>query len=166
MANNTLPIPKNATNSHSNPAMRHPAITGTQLRFAPTMRVQTPRPLLCGEGRRQYGSGGWNKSQATTRSASLIALVAWARCTAPRLQAQPRCRDQSSPLAFARDPERLARFKREAKLLASLNHPNIAAIYGLEEAPTGIHFLVLELSSRRSRPEHLPSETARLRTPW
>src|SRR5262249_18754577 len=45
---------------------------------------------------------------------------------------------------FARDPERLARFEREAHVLASLNHPNIAAIYGLEESD-GVHFLVLEL---------------------
>ena len=37
------------------------------------------------------------------------------------------------PDAFAHDTERLARFTREAKTLASLNHPNIAAIYGLEE---------------------------------
>ena len=37
------------------------------------------------------------------------------------------------PDAFVNDPERLARFQREAKVLASLNHPNIAAIYGLEE---------------------------------
>jgi serine/threonine protein kinase/dienelactone hydrolase len=48
------------------------------------------------------------------------------------------------PEAFARDPERLARFEREAKLLASLNHPNIAAVYGLHEA-AGVHFLALEL---------------------
>jgi Tol biopolymer transport system component len=41
-------------------------------------------------------------------------------------------------------PERLVRFEREARLLASLNHPNIAAIYGLEEAE-GTRFLVLEL---------------------
>ena len=38
------------------------------------------------------------------------------------------------PDAFATDPDRLARFKREAQILASLNHPNIAAIYGIEEA--------------------------------
>ena len=38
------------------------------------------------------------------------------------------------PEAFAHDADRLARFKREAKTLASLNHPNIAAIYGLEES--------------------------------
>jgi serine/threonine-protein kinase len=48
------------------------------------------------------------------------------------------------PPAFAADPERLARFEREARLVASLNHPNIAAIYGLEEA-SGRRFLVLEL---------------------
>ena len=48
------------------------------------------------------------------------------------------------PEAFSVDPERLARFQREAEVLASLNHPNIAAIYGLEEAE-GIRALVLEL---------------------
>ena len=45
---------------------------------------------------------------------------------------------------FAHDPERVARFKREAQILAALNHPHIAAIYGLEEA-NGSQFLVLEL---------------------
>ena len=38
------------------------------------------------------------------------------------------------PEAFAADPDRLARFQREAQVLASLNHPGIAAIYGIEEA--------------------------------
>ena len=47
------------------------------------------------------------------------------------------------PDAFTSDPERMARFEREAKLLASLNHPNIAGIYGLEQAD-GNRFLVLE----------------------
>ena len=48
------------------------------------------------------------------------------------------------PDAFSADPERLARFQREAEVLASLNHPNIAAIYGIEEAE-GTRALVLEL---------------------
>jgi serine/threonine-protein kinase len=49
------------------------------------------------------------------------------------------------PKAFTEDPERFARFQREAHVLASLNHPNIAAIYDLAE-DQGIHFLVLELA--------------------
>jgi serine/threonine-protein kinase len=48
------------------------------------------------------------------------------------------------PDAFATDPERLARFQREAQVLASLNHSHIGAIYGLEES-NGIRALVLEL---------------------
>jgi serine/threonine-protein kinase len=49
------------------------------------------------------------------------------------------------PDVFAEDPERLARFEREAKVLASLNHPNIAAIFGLERAE-GRRFIVMELA--------------------
>ena len=48
------------------------------------------------------------------------------------------------PERFSRDSERLARFQREAKLLAALNHPNIAAIYGLEQSGS-THYLVMEL---------------------
>ena len=48
------------------------------------------------------------------------------------------------PDAFASDPDRLARFQREAQTLAALNHPNIAHIYGLEESD-GVHALVMEL---------------------
>jgi eukaryotic-like serine/threonine-protein kinase len=57
------------------------------------------------------------------------------------------------PEAFAHDPERLSRFQREAKMLASLNHPNIAAIYGLEDG-AGRKYLVMEL---------VPGETLRER---
>ena len=48
------------------------------------------------------------------------------------------------PDAFANDPDRMARFEREAQLLAALNHPNIAAIYGLEDA-TDVRAIVMEL---------------------
>ena len=48
------------------------------------------------------------------------------------------------PEAFAHDADRLARFQREAKTLASLNHPNIAAIHGLEDSG-GVTALVMEL---------------------
>jgi len=49
------------------------------------------------------------------------------------------------PEALSRDPERLARFEREAKLLASLNHPHVASLYGLEEADHRV-FLTMELA--------------------
>src|SRR5450755_1084846 len=55
------------------------------------------------------------------------------------------------PEAFARDPERMARFHREAEVLASLNHPNIAAIYGVEERA-----LVMELVEGDSPKGPLP----------
>src|SRR5580765_1484671 len=48
------------------------------------------------------------------------------------------------PRAVTSDPDRLARFEREARMLAALNHPNNCAIYGFEEAG-GFHFLILEL---------------------
>jgi eukaryotic-like serine/threonine-protein kinase len=63
------------------------------------------------------------------------------------------------PLEFAADPERLARFRREARTLASLNHPNIAAIYGLEESE-GTTCLVLELVEGETLYGPLPVEQA------
>jgi serine/threonine protein kinase len=59
------------------------------------------------------------------------------------------------PPAFAHDAERLARLRREARTLASLNHPNIAAIYGLEESG-GLDCLVLELVEGESPQGPLP----------
>src|SRR5215475_304730 len=50
------------------------------------------------------------------------------------------------PDAFSHDTDRVSRFQREARVLASLNHPNIAGIHGLEEIDTH-HFLVMELVS-------------------
>ena len=61
------------------------------------------------------------------------------------------------PDAFATDPDRLARFRREAQLLASLNHPNIAQIHGIEEAD-GVRALVLELVEGPTR-GHVPETT-------
>ena len=60
------------------------------------------------------------------------------------------------PEAFSRDKERLARFEREAKLLASLNHPNIATLYGLEESD-GQLFIVMELVEGETLAERIAS---------
>ncbi len=57
------------------------------------------------------------------------------------------------PDLFASDPERLARFTREAQTLAALNHPNIAHIHGLEESQ-GIRALVMEFVDGRTLEEH------------
>jgi serine/threonine protein kinase/Tol biopolymer transport system component len=59
------------------------------------------------------------------------------------------------PPSFAQDPERLARFEREAKVLASLNHPNIAQIYGVEDRA-----LVMELVEGQTLQGALPLEAA------
>ena len=58
------------------------------------------------------------------------------------------------PEVFSTDPERLARFEREAKIVASLNHPNIAVIHGLEESG-GNRFLVQELGGGETLAERL-----------
>src|SRR5580700_1743199 len=59
------------------------------------------------------------------------------------------------PEAFARDPDRMARFQREAEVLASLNHPNIAQIYGVQERA-----LIMELVEGETLRGPLPLETA------
>ena len=63
------------------------------------------------------------------------------------------------PREVATDPERLARFRREAKVLASLNHPNIAGVYGLHQAETSagpIRFLTMELVKGRTLARVIP----------
>ena len=59
------------------------------------------------------------------------------------------------PKSFAQDPDRMARFTREARVLASLNHPNIASIYGVEQ-----NALVMELVEGEDLKGPLPVETA------
>jgi eukaryotic-like serine/threonine-protein kinase len=63
------------------------------------------------------------------------------------------------PSAFAHDPDKLSRFEREAKTLASLNHPNIAHIYGLEEI-AGTSYLVMELVPGETLAEKIKREGA------
>src|ERR1022692_2611668 len=63
------------------------------------------------------------------------------------------------PEAFAHDPERLSRFQREAKMLAALNHPNIATIHGLEQSG-GTSYLVMELVSGETLAERVKREGA------
>ena len=58
------------------------------------------------------------------------------------------------PDGFAQDPERLARFEREARVLASLSHPNIAGIHGIEEVD-GKRFLVMELVEGQTLAERI-----------
>ncbi len=62
------------------------------------------------------------------------------------------------PHAFAADPERLARFEREARILASLNHPNVATIHGLEEVD-GSRFIVLEMVEGETLEQRLARRT-------
>src|ERR1700693_4861604 len=61
------------------------------------------------------------------------------------------------PEAFAHDPDRLSRFQREAKMLAALNHPNIATIYGLEQS-NATSYLVMELVSGETLQQRLARE--------
>ena len=63
------------------------------------------------------------------------------------------------PEAFAHDPERLSRFQREAKMLAALNHPNIATIHGLEQS-SGTSYLVMELVPGETLAEHIKRDGA------
>jgi len=62
------------------------------------------------------------------------------------------------PVSMTRDPERIARFEREAKLLASLNHPNIAAVHGFDES-NETHFLVMEYVEGETLAQRLKNGT-------
>ena len=87
----------------------------------------------------------WYAARPRTKCSRALAPEGWARCSARATS--PLGREvaiKALPDAFAADPDRTARFEREARVLASLNHSNIAAIYGLERAEA-VTFIVLEL---------------------
>jgi len=65
------------------------------------------------------------------------------------------------PVAFVHDAERLARFQREARMLASLNHPNIATIFGLEQSD-GMNYLVMELVPGHTLGERVSSSALKI----
>src|ERR1700681_721346 len=64
------------------------------------------------------------------------------------------------PEAFAHDPERMARFRREAEVLAALNHPNIASIYGLEGNALVMELVEGETLAEKIKHAPLPVEAA------
>jgi len=78
----------------------------------------------------------------------------------PRFAPRTRSRHQGAAGGVRERPGRLARFEREAKVLASLNHANIASIYGVEEAAQQ-QFLVLELVEGETLAERLSRGAAR-----
>src|ERR1700687_707594 len=64
------------------------------------------------------------------------------------------------PEAFAHDADRLSRFQREAKMLVSLNHPNIATIHGLAHSDKGTSYLVMELVAGETLPDPVKRDGA------
>ncbi len=89
--------------------------------------------------RRRRPVSGWRPARASapTRSSASSAPAGWARCGGrvdTRLDREVAIK--VLPEGLVDDPERRARFEREAKVLASLNHPNIATLYGLERRST------------------------------
>jgi serine/threonine-protein kinase len=96
-----------------------------------------------------------NQTIAHYRITAKLGRGAWARCIgATDTKLDREVAIKVLPDSFAQDKERLARFDREAKLLASLNHPNIAEIHGLEQTGHS-HALVLELVEGEDLSERL-----------
>jgi len=83
---------------------------------------------------------------------------AWGRFTGPVTPASPRGRPQGPPARCAADPERLGRFQREARAVASLNHPHILAVHdiGSDQGVDYVAFELLEGQTLRRRLESGP----------
>jgi Tol biopolymer transport system component len=117
-------------------AVNHQSVIDNQQRFNnPESKINNPQPMPLQPGTRlgpyeitaQIGVGGMGEVyRATDRNLGRDVAI------------------KVLPEAFAQDAERLARFEREARTLASLNHPNIAIIHGLEQSD-GVRALVMEL---------------------
>ena len=107
--------------SHVRPRWRPPHIIHSNLALAPGTRLGVYEVIApIGEG----GMGQVYRATDTTLGRQVAIKIL--------------------PDAFASDPDRMARFEREAKTLGALNHPHIAAIYGFEKS-AGMHALVMEL---------------------
>ena len=94
---------------------------------------------------------GSDRTEWSAEWSARSARVAWAKCIGPGTRGSGvRSPSKPCPSSSPADPDRVPRFEREAQMLASLNHPHIAALYGLEEAAAGpggpsAQFLMLEL---------------------
>jgi serine/threonine-protein kinase len=95
-----------------------------------------------------------------TRSSDRSAPAAWARCTARDSRLKRDVALEILPPSFAADPDRVARFQREAAVLASLNHPNIAAIYGARGGRVVLEFVEGEALADRIARGPIPVDEA------
>ena len=101
------------------------------------------------------GRPSWAGSSVRTRFCLSSARAGWARCTGPAIRSWAAMSPSRSwQTSSFQTPQRLARLEREARVLATLNHPHIGAIYGLEETD-GIRGLVLELVEGATLAERL-----------
>ena len=121
-----------------------------------TSRLHCSRPLGDGAGHHDGHTAirvkslpcRWRQGRASARTKSPRAIGVGGMGEVYRARDTKLNRDVAIkilPEAFAHDPERLARFQREAQVLASLNHPNIAAIYGSRRSQRACRALVMEL---------------------
>ena len=99
---------------------------------------------LSGSERGRSSTGVWTRYGGTAAKVGGQQRTQTSSCSSGRLlptrREVYRARDTKLGREVAKNEERLARFEREARLLASLNHPNIATLYGLEQSD-GIQFL-------------------------
>ena len=118
-------------------------------------------PVLAAAAAQLRGNNGpalaVGRQVGPTPSSRRSGLAAWARCTGRGTRRSgARSPSRSSPPSSRATPNGLARFEREARLLASLNHPNIATIHGVEHVD-GLHALVLEVVEGETLAERLGS---------